>query len=205
MEYKLSLGMKVQTNFRVHREASWSAMTVTRILMNEIYTGVLVQGKSGTPNYKIKKILPKDESEWIRVEDAHPAIIDRQTFDSVQMLLQKDIRCAPEEEKVYPFSGYLKCADCGQNMVRKKYTSGKKEYAYFVCSTRKAGKGCSTHNISEAELMEGVLYAVQRRIANVLEIDEMMEFVDSLPENHHNVFDFDAQIVKLKEEISAWK
>lgn len=54
MEYKISLGMKVQTN-----------------LTNEIYTGVLVQGKSGTPNYKVKKVMPEDEDEWIRVEDLH--------------------------------------------------------------------------------------------------------------------------------------
>ena len=50
MEYKLSLGMKVQTNFRVHKKALWSSKAVTRILTNEIYTGVLVQGKVGTPN-----------------------------------------------------------------------------------------------------------------------------------------------------------
>ena len=60
MEYKISLGMKVQTNFRVHKNAMWSPVSVTRILTNEIYTGVLIQGKSGTPNYKVKKVMPKD-------------------------------------------------------------------------------------------------------------------------------------------------
>ena len=71
MEYKLSLGMKVQTNFRVKKQALWFAKTVTRILTNEIYTGVLIQGKSGTPNYKVKKILPKEKAEWVRVENSH--------------------------------------------------------------------------------------------------------------------------------------
>ena len=32
MEYKISLGMKVQTNFRVHKKAMWSPVSVTRIL-----------------------------------------------------------------------------------------------------------------------------------------------------------------------------
>ena len=77
MEYKISLGMKVQTNFRVHKKAMWSPVSVTRILTNEIYTGVLIQGKSGTPNYKVKKVMPKDEEEWIRVEDSHPSIITK--------------------------------------------------------------------------------------------------------------------------------
>ena len=94
MEYKLSMGIKVQTNFKVRKQALWSPRSVTRILTNEIYTGALIQGKTSTPNYKVKKIVAKDEAEWIRVEDAHEAIIDRRTFDDVQRILQKDIRSA---------------------------------------------------------------------------------------------------------------
>lgn len=50
--------------------------------------------KTSTPNYKVKKIVAKDETEWIRIEDAHEAIIERRTFDDVQRILQKDIRSA---------------------------------------------------------------------------------------------------------------
>ena len=71
-----------------------------------------------------------------------PAIVTKRNFDTVQRIMQRDIRIAPAEETVYPFSGYLKCADCGQNMVRKHYTAGDKEYTYFICPTRKAKKGC---------------------------------------------------------------
>lgn len=205
MEYKISLGMKVQTNFRVHKKAMWSPVSVTRILTNEIYTGVLVQGKSGTPNYKVKKVMPKDEEEWIRVEDSHPAIVTKRNFDTVQRIMQRDIRIAPAEETVYPFSGYLKCADCGQNMVRKHYTTGDKEYTYFICSTRKAKKGCSTHSIDEETLMASVLNAVKSHIDMVLEAEQLLEMVESLPENQQNVFNYDAQIVKLKEEIERNK
>ena len=205
MEYKLSLGMKVQTNFRVHKKALWSSKTVTRILTNEIYTGVLVQGKVGTPNYKIKKIMPRDEADWIRVEGVIPVIVDRDMFDSVQMILAKDIRIAPEEDVVYPLSGFVKCADCGQNMVRKSYNAGGKSYSYFICSTRKAGKGCSTHSISEEKLMDVVMQMVSKQIDSVCEMEKMLDIVDSLPEKQANVFNYDAQVVKLKEEIERNK
>lgn len=205
MEYKLSLGMKVQTNFRVHKKALWSSKAVTRILTNEIYTGVLVQGKVGTPNYKIKKIMPRDEADWIRVEGVIPVIIDRDMFDSVQMILAKDIRIAPEEDVVYPLSGFVKCADCGQNMVRKSYNAGGKSYSYFICSTRKAGKGCSTHSISEEKLMDVVLQMVSKQIDSVCEMEKMLDIVDSLPEKQANVFNYDAQVVKLKEAIERNK
>jgi len=205
MEYKLSLGMKVQTNFRVHKKALWSSKTVTRILTNEIYTGVLVQGKVGTPNYKIKKIMPRDEADWIRVEGVIPVIIDRDMFDSVQMILAKDIRIAPEEDAVYPLSGFVKCADCGQNMVRKSYNAGGKAYSYFICSTRKAGKGCSTHSISEEKLTDVVLQMVTKQIESVCEMEKMLDIVESLPEKQANVFNYDAQVVRLKEEIERNK
>jgi len=205
MEYKLSLGMKVQTNFRVHKKALWSSKTVTRILTNEIYTGVLIQGKVGTPNYKIKKIMPRDEADWIRVEGVIPVIIDRDMFDSVQMILAKDIRIAPEEDVVYPLSGFVKCADCGQNMVRKSYNAGGKAYSYFICSTKKAGKGCSTHSISEEKLTDVVLQMVSKQIDSVCEMEKMLAIVDSLPEKQANVFNYDAQVVRLKEEIERNK
>jgi len=205
MEYKISLGMKVQTNFRIHKRAMWSPVSVTRILTNEIYTGVLVQGKSGTPNYKVKKDMPKDETEWIRVENSHAAIICREDFDNVQIIMQRDIRIAPEEEKVYPFSGYLKCADCGQNMVRKYYVACDKEYTYFICSTRKAKKGCSTHTIKEDALMNAVLEATKQQVENIIQLEQMLKTLNSLPENQQDVFNYDAQIVKLKEEIERNK
>ena len=205
MEYKLSLGMKVQTNFRVHKKALWSSKAVTRILTNEIYTGVLVQGKVGTPNYKIKKIMPRDEADWIRVEGVIPVIVDRDMFDSVQMILAKDIRIAPEEDVVYPLSGFVKCADCGQNMVRKSYNAGGKAYSYFICSTRKAGKGCGTHSISEEKLTDVVLQMVTKQIESVCEMEKMLDIVESLPEKQANVFNYDAQVVRLKEEIERNK
>ena len=201
MEYKLSLGMKVQTNFRANRKAVWSWSSVSRILTNEIYTGVLVQGKVSTPNYKVKKFMEKDESEWIRVEQSHEAIIDEDTFRVTQELLKKDVRRGPERGRVYPLSGYLVCADCGQNMIRKSAMSGGKKYFYYVCSGHKARNDCKPHSIREEELFDGVLMAMQGHVKVVADLKKMMETLRSLPEEQRNVVDYDVQNVKLKEEI----
>lgn len=201
MEYKLSLGMKVQTNFRANRKAVWSWSSVSRILTNEIYTGVLIQGKVSTPNYKVKKFMEKDESEWIRVEQSHEAIIDADTFRVMQELLKKDIRRGPDRGKVYPLSGYLVCDDCGQNMIRKSAVSRGKKYYYYVCSGHKARNDCGPHSIREEDLFDGVLTAMQGHISVVADMKRMMETLQSLPEEQRNVVNYDVQIVKLKEEI----
>ena len=201
MEYKLSQGQKVQTYFRVNEKAKWSVVTINRILTNEVYIGVLVQGKKSTPNYKVKKVIAKDESEWVRVENAHEAIIDYDDFMAVRNLMKRDVRTSPEEDAVYLFSGFLRCGDCGQNMVRKTIPSGKKKYIYYVCSTNKSKQGCSSHSISEAVLTEAVLQTVQAHIDMIANIERLYRFIDELPEEQRNVFNYDAQIVKLKEEI----
>ena len=201
LEYKKSIGVNLKSSFQVHTKAKWSAVSVERILKNEIYTGVLLQGKRSTPNYKVKKTIVKDESEWIRVEDTHDAIIDRTTFDNVQNILKRDIRISPEEEVVYPLSGYVRCGDCHQNMIRKSFVRGKKRYSYFICSTHKHSKDCSTHSINVDELTESVLNATKRHIEMVLEMSGMIDIVETLPEKQRGVLNYDAQIVKLKEGI----
>ena len=205
MEYKLSMGVKVQTNFRVHKQAKWSAVSVTRILSNELYTGVLLQGKSSTPNYKVKKRFDKEQSEWIRIENAHEAIITAGEFETVQELLGKDTRISPDEETLYPLAGYVVCGDCGQNMVRKTIPRRGKKYVYYVCSTNKAKKGCSSHSISENKLMDAVLHVIKEQISTVMRIEGLLEMAQSLPENQRNIFNYDAQIVKLQEEIERNK
>ena len=64
MEYKHSAGVKFDTVFKTGDTAKWTYKAVQRILTNEVYIGVLAQGKRGTPNYKVRIVQPKDETEW---------------------------------------------------------------------------------------------------------------------------------------------
>ena len=62
----------------------WSAVQIKRILTNEVYIGNMVQGKQERISYKVKQRLDKPESEWVKVENTHPAIIRQNDFDVVQ-------------------------------------------------------------------------------------------------------------------------
>ena len=59
IEYKKANGSKQRTCFQTKKVALWSAVAIYRILKNEIYTGTLVQGKTTSPNHKVKKTVVK--------------------------------------------------------------------------------------------------------------------------------------------------
>ena len=182
----------------------WSYNAVLRILKNEVYTGTVVQGKCTTPNYKIKKRIHKDEAEWIRVEDMHEAIIPKSDFDIVQEILLRDTRVAPEQTEVFPLAGMVFCADCGEPMVRKTVPAGGKRYVYYVCSGNKKDKSkCSTHNISEKNLMQGVLDVVQNHIGKIIATAHAVEVIYQTQKTKPDVVKLEDRIQKLHEEAEA--
>lgn len=84
---RIYLKQKLSTGFRVTGENKWAATMIRRILMDERFTGVLIQGKTTTPNHKVKKVIRKSENDWIRYEDAFDAVIDRHVYEVVQNLI----------------------------------------------------------------------------------------------------------------------
>lgn len=200
MEYKLSQGSKYESLFKSHEVARWSYMAVRRILTGETYIGVLVQGKRGTPNYKVRKLQDKDESEWIKVENAHEPLVSYSDFMAVKDMLGRDRRSNNDMEALNLFSGFLYCGDCGQSMVRKTVPSKAKKYIYYVCAASKRGE-CSTHSISEKELERVVFHALHDQIELVLKLDEMLDYISRLPTADRKAFNYEAQITKIEEEI----
>lgn len=65
---------------RVIDKTKWTIHTVNKILSNEMYTGNMVQHKQAKVNYKSKKKITLDESDWISVEKTHEPLVDEETF-----------------------------------------------------------------------------------------------------------------------------
>ncbi|MGI6095419.1 MAG: recombinase family protein [Lachnospiraceae bacterium] len=205
MEYKRSNGMRYESGFRANEIALWTPVAVLRILTNEVYLGTLIQHKRGTPNYKVKKEIQYSREDWIVIEENHEAIVTKIDFDTVQSLLQRDVRVAPQEESVHLFSGYVHCGDCEHTMVRKAVPSRGKKYYYYVCSTHKAKLGCSSHSFSESKLNKIVLSLVQDHIQQICRLDEVLDYIAALPESQREIFNYDAQLTKLNEEIQRFQ
>ena len=201
LAYKNSIGIHLKTSFDMGEAPKWNYVSVTRILKNEIYTGVLIQGRQTTPNYKVKTRVMKPESQWVRIENNHEAIINRRDFDLVQELLKLDTRCSPGENKVYPLSGVLVCGDCLDSMVRKTVPANGKQYVYYVCSTNKKNKNhCSSHRISEADLMDAVLKSIQLHVSEMLGVKNVLKMIDELQWKQAGIEKYEERIRREKQK-----
>ena len=205
MEYKKKSGHNYRTSFKTKTVAQWSAVAVLRILKNPVYTGVLEQGKTTTPNYKVKTRIVKDESKWARVENAHEAIITPAQFELVQTVLGLDTCRAEGQDEIYPFSGMIYCADCQSPMIHRTSTAGGKKYQYYMCSGNKRDKdSCTTHNI-KCELVEKVVLAtVQAHISMAIDIDNAMKRVEALDWEKREIRKIDAQISAMELDVEKF-
>lgn len=173
-EYKKHLGLAYQCGFKGAGKGRWSAVTITNILTNQVYIGDLVQGKRGTPNYKIKKSRLRDEEDWVVAKNTHEAIIDPLVFETVQNMMKRDTRTSPKEDVVFPLAGLLYCADCGRPMSRRSVTKGTRRFSYYICSTNKRKEGCTSHSMEQKKLENLVATALIEQVHLIVETKELL-------------------------------
>lgn len=158
----------------------WMYATVKNILTNEVYTGNLIQNQTGSRSYKDDTMIYKPESEWIRHEALHEAIISPEVWNEVQAINRERTRLSADNAppKPFLFTGKLVCADCkaplqgNRETQRRKNGTSKKYVSYFCSRYTASGYGaCSRHTIYEMTLTELVLNEI-RAHAEALELDE---------------------------------
>jgi DNA invertase Pin-like site-specific DNA recombinase len=202
MEYKKDRGLPhPKGGYADIDSAKWSATTIIRILTDETYTGTLIQGKSWTPNYKLRQLVQKPEDEWHKTNDAHDAIISKNTFDLTQKVMQLDTRTAPDSDRVYIFSGILICGCCGGQMSRKAVPYKNMKYLYYFCPTGKK-KGCSEAvMLKEDALADCVLNSVKAHIINVAELETIISGLDAVQIAHGFADNLKAQIAENERKL----
>jgi hypothetical protein len=149
------------------------------ILKNRLYVGDMVQGKQRVKSYKIhtQEQVPKDE--WFIVENTHAPIIEKAAFERVQDLLKRDTRTAPGEKKLYLFSGFLRCNDCGKAIARSEV----KGNVYYICRTYKdqSKTACTKHSIRHERLEEAVLFAIRQRVFIAVHYSKVIAELNTAP------------------------
>ncbi len=141
----------------------WNGTAVKRVLTNEFYCGNLVNHK-----YMLDKINRQRKTysadEQIRHDNAVPAIVSKEDFDKVQMLIEskkKDNVRATFSKPYHRYTGLIKCADCGSSFSCKiRKWKDKPDRIEYVCNSyhRYGKEHCSPHRINEI-VLDNIIYA----------------------------------------------
>lgn len=142
----------------------WGHTTVKKILTLQEYCGDVINFKSYSKSYKMKKRIENPKENRAIFLNVHEAIIDRQTWEKVQALQKGTRRKKPtvtQEPSV--FSGLLKCPECGGNL-NFHFNQNNHDIKFFSCQNHNSGyRKCSkTHYIRLDFLEQVVLYEVKR-------------------------------------------
>ena len=129
----------------------WTYASVKNILVEEAYTGVLINHRSETNSGKAKRL---EQAEWYRHENFFPAIIQRDIWEKVQQKLKAQARPANGNKAKHRYAGLILCKECGSPFVPMiRYWNGKRRVEYVCKGYHRNGKSyCSSHRIHEEVL-----------------------------------------------------
>ncbi len=165
-------GKKTQPN-----PYKWCKTTVQKILAQQEYCGDVINFKTYSKNFKNKTRIDNPVENWKIFKDVHEAIIDRDTWETVQKHTAQTKRRAPKKENArkHIFSGLIRCADCGSNM-RYHTNTVNKDIHYFSCGNYvKDTRGtCPERHYIRADALEQIVIFELKCLAVMLQQDEKL-------------------------------
>ena len=143
---------------------AWNSSTVIKILGQREYCGDVVNFKTFSKSYKVKKRIENSEENMKIFLDIHQPIIDRAVWEKVQIQRGKIRKRTQNNGERSMFSGMLFCADCGGNM-NFHFNQRNPDIEYFNCSNNnKARKTCDKTHYIRVDFLEQVVLGEIRRL-----------------------------------------
>lgn len=165
-----------------HDPIRWTNRAVSCILEKREYMGHTVLGKTISESYKTKKRRKATEDELMIFENTHEAIIDEETWNNAQRLIETKRR--PKKNGAPPcrLSGLLYCSDCGSKLSRR-YNSRSQydaDNAYCCSGYRQYTRNCTMHYIRVSVVEKLILETIREVSAYALSNEK--EFIQKVRE-----------------------
>jgi DNA invertase Pin-like site-specific DNA recombinase len=191
---------------RGSKSGMWPPQTIAKMLSNRAYLGCIVWGGHPVGRYhrlKAGMVVPREDKEAreqhqllaglkhlpadvadgadvIVCEGAHPALIDRATWDLCQQRLlgNQGNRSAPRAGtgNVWPLAGQIRCGHCSAPIWTHPMSSGRRRkprstaagVCRLVCSRRRIGglERCQTGRAGYLEVLNRVIGLLQEKLAS---------------------------------------
>lgn len=162
----------------------WHIDSIHRILTNEKYTGDLKLQVFYSSNHLTKQKIKNDgRLRQYFVEDNHEPIVTKEQFQAVQAIMKnRRERCPTGSATQTPFTGIIRCSDCGKNYHRKVTKTRVVWNCATYCSRGK--KYCPTSKaIPEETLIKASAEILGSRELNTKDFAEKIERIDACTNN----------------------
>lgn len=149
------------SGYRTRSGALWTPNGASTILNSYFYCGDYIYNVHADASHS--KV--KNESEWVTINDHHPAIIDRDQKKRICDLLTYNDRgkhgtkhTARADSAVHIFGGISCCGKCGKPLYSSnhQFANGTKYTVYLCQSARKSKELCDQTQISDVTIGEFV-------------------------------------------------
>ncbi|MCI8962078.1 MAG: recombinase family protein, partial [Clostridia bacterium] len=196
-------------DLKTKRNCQWSQNAICRILTNELYTGKIINGKQEVADFLTGRRTDKDETDWMVVERSDLRIIEPETYEKAQQILQSrnkafNIKHERQSNK-YLFSTLIKCKECGWSF-RRTVRTYKNTYVRWVCSGHN-GRGANSCPNAVTVDEEVLIQALQDYFSEMLKqkknviqnvVREFQRIYKAKDENIEYEKELNQQIVKLQ-------
>lgn len=187
----------------------FNVLTIRNILCNPKYKGWYCANKSQTVDYRNKRKVFLDESEWVMYPDPSiPAIVSEELWDRANALYKRrseqmmSHQSAAEFHNRYSYSGKIICEEHNASYHRRVLKSAKGEKEIWECKIyRSHGKAaCSAPQLRTTELDQIMAQIFERLIQNKQDVvDTVMKVIQSVPDEN----DYARDIQRIEEDLSA--
>lgn len=198
-----------ERGLKTKRNCPWNQVGVRRILTNELYLGKIINGKEEVKDFLTSQRTKKDESEWLVIEKPELRIIDDESFQMAQEILQSRHQqfnlSHKRQSNRHLFSTLIKCNDCGWSF-RRTVRTYKNTYVRWVCSGHN-GRGVDSCpnaiTVDEDELIDilqeyfTALVKEKKKVINHV-VNEFQRVYKAKDENIEYEKDLTAQLAKLQ-------
>lgn len=153
-----------EQGLKTKRNCAWNANGIRHLLRNELYTGIIINGKESIKDFLTSERVNMPEEEWMITERLDLRIIEPELqAQAVKLLAERSSHFKTDKERhsnMYPFSTLIKCRDCGWSF-RRMVKTYKNTYVRWVCSGRNAhGVGsCPNATVVDEEELYDALQA----------------------------------------------
>jgi site-specific DNA recombinase len=140
----------------------------------------------------------------------HESIIDEETFSKVQKIIkEKSGKYYSESKGRYPFTGTLRCGECGMKMVGKKFINRKKEdRVYYRCGSKSNTLGCTMPYFRQDVFEPQFIDYIHNSFNNEAKVEEFIskhiDPSDDEQDDIHTLQDLKKQLEKTSKQKSKW-